>query len=510
MMSPANDTPELTAYAMGELDAHQAGDIHSLLADCPAALSELEQIEAMTDALRQSAPIPQDRLLPEQRHAVLRPTHLPRRITPLLPRPLPATKRPSMLWPVVANVLKAAAVVTVTSFAYLAGRHATVDLTETAHLPESGGATATAAEPTPVEATPPAAATARPAATRQESLVSALSPTTHDLGPVPPAVTIAVPAASVSQAPVAVTVAAAAAAKPAPKAAVAPDQAPEAAAAVAVVAAAPAPKAPTPVWLAGTTLPGRDRDFVSTLKQPVSAFDLRPSNIRPAPAKNAKGELFASPAPAPKAAAGDTARETPKARTPEVYIHAWKAEVASCPWNEGHRLMRVTVQLPADQPAALGASAYPLKVNFDPSTVREYRQLCERHQPAAELRSAGTHVVWYEFQPNGDGTQRDNARTVATVTLENGRFTTQPVGPFDSSKMSVQDRGQTWQSAREDFVFDSSVVGFGLLLRGTPNAPQLNHDLVLALAQKGKGADATGERARFIRLITDARKAAGL
>ena len=125
MTSPANDTSELTAYSLGELHPHQAHDIHRLLSECPAATSELEQIEAVTDALRQRAPIPQDRLLPEQRHAVLRPTNIPRRVQPMMPRQM-VQKRSSVWRPVVGGLLKAAAVITLTGAAYWVGRHGDV------------------------------------------------------------------------------------------------------------------------------------------------------------------------------------------------------------------------------------------------------------------------------------------------------------------------------------------------------------------------------------------------
>jgi hypothetical protein len=99
---------------------------------------------------------------------------------------------------------------------------------------------------------------------------------------------------------------------------------------------------------------------------------------------------------------------------------------------------------------------------------------------------------------------------VATVTLEKGRFTMPSVGPFDGSKLAVLDRGASWQAAREDFLFESAVVGFGMLLRGDHRSPALNHQVVLSLAEKAKGSDASGERARFIREVSHARQAAGL
>ena len=199
-------------------------------------------------------------------------------------------------------------------------------------------------------------------------------------------------------------------------------------------------------------------------------------------------------------------------RATSLYIHSWKAEVAACPWNTANRLLRIVIQLPADQSAVLVSdTSFPLQVNFDQANVKQYRMLCERHLAAAELRSAGTHVLWYEFQPNGSTElPRDSGRQIATVMLPNTHFTSQTVGPFDSSKLQIIDRGYSLQNAREDFVFESSVVGFGLLLRGAEHLGGLNHDLVLNLARQSQGADASGERARFIRLVQDAQHAAGL
>ena len=115
------DTPDLTAYALGELSPPQGREVHALLAALPAALSELEQVEAVTDALRQGAPIPQQRLSPAQRHAVLHPTNLPRHVG--LRMPVPAKRRPATHFAVLAPMAKVAAVVAVTGMAFYLGRH---------------------------------------------------------------------------------------------------------------------------------------------------------------------------------------------------------------------------------------------------------------------------------------------------------------------------------------------------------------------------------------------------
>ena len=76
----------------------------------------------------------------------------------------------------------------------------------------------------------------------------------------------------------------------------------------------------------------------------------------------------------------------------DVYIHSWKAEIASCPWNKSTRLLRITMQLPADQPAATTPNAYPLQVSFDRRQVREFRRLSERHTDAADNRAVRRRV----------------------------------------------------------------------------------------------------------------------
>lgn len=476
MTSPANDTSELTAYALGELQAHQATDIHRLFTDCPAATSELEQIEAVTDALRQFAPIPQERLNPEQRHAVLRPVLMPRRIAPMQPRQ--PVRRPSSFWPVMGGLVKAAAVITVTGFAYWMGHHADLGSQTISVAKVEKDSTPAPTKIEPAKQTEMVSAPApKPAA---PLLAKATSPTP---------IVAEVKPSPVEKTPVVVIAAEAPKPAPAPKA-------------VVVVST---PKA-APVVPVAVTRPNAELAFIPTGKQEVDQFAIRPADIRPAPVKVNPKELMASPAPlqAPKPAADAKPRIAS-----ELYIHAWRSEVASCPWNPATRLLRVTIQLPPNQPAAESVSTFPLQVAFDRRHVREFRRLCERHTAAPDMTTSGTQTVWYEFQPISDEAIR-TGRPVATVTLEKGRFTMPSVGPFDGSKLAVLDRGASWQAAREDFLFESAVVGFGMLLRGDHRSPALNHQVILTLAEKARGSDASGERARFIRDVGHARQAAGL
>ncbi|WP_395747617.1 YfbK domain-containing protein [Prosthecobacter sp.] len=497
-MNP-QDNPHFTAYALGELSAEEARDMHELLATTPAAAHELEQIEAVTDALRHGAPIPLSRLTHEQRHAVLHPSNLPRRIQPMLPRK-PSQRSHQTFWPVMGTLVKAAAVIALSGAAFLAGWSfgpAVQSAAQMAATPPKAEPLPEAVKPQPVvekaapaplvavkpaKAEPKASETPKPVA---EKMVGEVKPVSAP-APLPAAVPAATPVPAAKEKEE-VMVASAAPVKEKEKETPA-------------VAGGAAPNL-------GFSLPTGHGTFVSTTKQAADQFSLHPGQVKPLPQKGkGQGQMFASPQTVPVKPEPKTERHA------DLYIHSWKAEVAACPWNTANRLLRIVIQLPADQAAVLATGAsFPMQIAFDQANVKQYRMLCERHLAAPELRSAGTHVLWYEFQPNGSGEiPRDSSRQIATVTLANTHFTSQAVGPFDSSKLQVIDRGYSLQNAREDFVFETSVVGFGLLLRGADHLGVLNHDLVLNLAKQSKGADPHGERARFIHLVQDARQAAGL
>jgi hypothetical protein len=458
-MNP-QDNPHFTAYALGELDAAQAREIHATLREHSAAAHELEQIEAVTDALRHGAPIPNARLTPDQRHAVLHPSHLPRFVQPMMPRSAPV-KKPAVVWKTFGRVLKAAAVIALTGAAFLLGwqLHQPVENT------------------TVVTTVPPAPELVKPQTKPVEVVEAPKAP-----APKPEVIVVKAPEAAPKVEKPAVVVAEAP--KPAP---------------VVVSKVVEAPKPAPQVLSLGFSMPRSLPAFASTSKEPGSRYTLNPALIRPAPVKNA-GEAFASPAK------GKVEEKPVKAS--ELLIHSWQAEVATCPWNASHRLLRLVIQLPANQTAVTSTSeaAFPMQVSFDPLAVKQFRLLGERHIAAPQLDQAGTHVVWYEFEPNGKSSPA--TRQIATLTVPNTRFTQKAVGPFDDSKLQVLDRGFTLDNARDDFLFESAVVGFGMLMRGTQQIGSLDHELVLTLANRAKAE--SPERTRFIKLVQDVQKAAGL
>jgi hypothetical protein len=88
--------------------------------------------------------------------------------------------------------------------------------------------------------------------------------------------------------------------------------------------------------------------------------------------------------------------------------------------------------------------------------------------------------------------------------------TSAAMSPFDGSSLQIIDRAASWSAAREDFLFESALVGFGMLLKGAPDLGQLNHDLVHRLAERSLGDDRSGERARFLKVLRQAQQSAGL
>ncbi len=501
MTSPANDTSELTAYAVGELQAHQAVDIHRLLSECPAALTELEQIEAVTDALRQHAPIPQERLDPEQRHAVLRPVNLPRRMAAMPPRQ-PSVRRPQRsIWPVVGQVLRMAALIAVAGFAYWFGRH-----TEIASLAK--------ANLTPI-VTPTDLLPQEPTASEPNEAIHTDAPREEILST--PPLLKSTQMASVAEALPASIKIASDMSIPVRDVSATDVVSEKSQSADALVAARPQasvmslsqPNPPASKSTANSVLLRLSSElaFTSAMKREVDEVAIRPADILPLRVKTDANQAFASPmAPGAKVAPENTARRSPS----EIYIHAWRSEVASCPWNPSTRLLRISIQMPPSQAAADPGGVYPLLVSFDRRLVREFRRLGIRQVPASEMNTAGTQTLWYEFMPVGDEAIRTN-RAFATVSLEKGRFTVPSPGPFgDGAKLAVLDRGLTWTAARDDFLYEAALLGMGTLFRGDARSPGLNVQTILSVAEKSRTNDPTGERSRLVRQLQELKKTAGL
>ncbi|MCB1210735.1 MAG: DUF3520 domain-containing protein [Verrucomicrobiales bacterium] len=475
MNTPNPDHQDLTTFVLGELPPESGTQMDEQIHQTPEWQNAAAEISAVAEALRHGAPMHDYRLTAAQRQQVLQPTHLPRRVTPLQPRPI-VQRRPSPWAQAGASLIRIAALVTLATGAFFLGRqfapnHLMVPVTKI--TPQ--GST----EPTPVGPTP--------APVQIAAVTPAPAPKLVAKKPQPQMAVAAAPSPPATQPPAKV---------------IAASETPE------KNVAKPA-KLTADLAKLGFTSPAPASALINASRTAVDQVMIRPADIKPSPQKP-KGAVFASPMqqnqPTTKA---DTSRQ----RNPELFIHSWSTDVYACPWNAERRLLRVVVQMPADQPAVrVDEATYPLSVSFDANNVRSFRLLCERQLPSADLRSSGTHTLWYEFVPNGAAPSgaRTSGKLIATVTIPSLHFTTQTVGPFDDSHLQAFDKGEAWSKAREDFIFESSVVGLGLLLRGTPDLGNLNHELVMTLAQQGKGKDVQGDRARFIHFVKEAQRVSGL
>lgn len=166
---------------------------------------------------------------------------------------------------------------------------------------------------------------------------------------------------------------------------------------------------------------------------------------------------------------------------------AARVEVAACPWNPGHRLARIGLKTKPVTDLAI-------QVEFNPAHVTAYRLIGYDQPTTSSGRPAvdeHTVVALYEIIPAPAGI--GDLFTLTLRTTDPGQLLT----------IFANNTGNAEPSA--DFQFTAAVAAFGMLLRDKTS----NYDLVLQLAQAGKGNDPGGQRAEFIELVKKARQLAG-
>jgi hypothetical protein len=273
-------------------------------------------------------------------------------------------------------------------------------------------------------------------------------------------------------------------------------------------AAATAPVTPR----ATVTQPGSGslKSFTVASAQAESMIHLQPKLLRvaakPVPREFA-GQVLAAPIQEkPKTAVKNPVFRKP-APQPPLEIHSWKAEIASCPWDTSRRLMRFVAQIPVDQDGIeTNARDYQISVKFDPAQVQAWRLVMEKHMPPTNGGQLATRFAWYEIVP-----ARNFAPKTDKPTALGSLDIIQPRGAsHDGPPLKLLDRGLEWNETREDFIFETAMVGFNLLLQGRENIGSLDHKLVLKLASQSSDDDPKGERGKFITAVKQAQRAAGL
>jgi len=228
-------------------------------------------------------------------------------------------------------------------------------------------------------------------------------------------------------------------------------------------------------------------------------------------------------------------------------------DFSDAPWQPRHRIARVAVKAreakgghTASVPETV-AKDVKLEVEFEPAQVAAYRLIGfdgrtlvgesrnKARMDAAEIGAGHSVTALYEIvpagleSPAGKPDKQDlkyalapESRTTAVAAAPAAKPAT--AEPATKQILTVRlrykepdgDRSQLFEVTAtdalknlsgndRDFQFAVSVAGFGMLLRGSPNAGDLTWDDVRRLALAGRGDDKQGPRAELIELIEKAR-----
>lgn len=179
-----------------------------------------------------------------------------------------------------------------------------------------------------------------------------------------------------------------------------------------------------------------------------------------------------------------------------------------------------------------------IQVDFNPRKVGSYRLIGYANRKmkaedfrndekdAGEIGAGHTITALYEITPPGSGNQNDvksKYRKPDNEKIENKysnlidsdelltvflRYKNPEDKIEDSANefvVPLTDSGKGWEESSDDFRFASSVAGFGMLLRNSKYAGDINCKLILELASEGIGKDKNGLRKEFIELVNKAK-----
>ena len=235
---------------------------------------------------------------------------------------------------------------------------------------------------------------------------------------------------------------------------------------------------------------------------------------------------------------------------------AVKVEVAGCPWNGEHRLVRIALTAREEGAASVGPTTQPLggrvdggrrpavardvrvQVEFNPAVAGAYRLIGYQSRQllpgsieeddvnvtgrASALAAGQTATALYEVVPAGKEAGLKTAPP--TDALKYLRPATSPSAgdemltvkvrykrPGDSAgrtdEVSLRDGGAAFAAASDDFRFSSAIATFALAVCESEHKGAATLDLAAAVAGESKGPDVDGRRAAFVEL---ANKAKGL
>ena len=202
-------------------------------------------------------------------------------------------------------------------------------------------------------------------------------------------------------------------------------------------------------------------------------------------------------------------------------------DVASCPWEQSHRLVRIGLKgrnVPSDvHGGKVIAKDANIDVEFNPARVGSYRligydrhsprsaKLNERNAGADEISAGYTVTALYELVPVTQQNVGLHAQSLS-VTSQAGetllsaklRFKKPSNNEVGSIESMVPDEGVDFAAAHDDLKFAAAVAEFAMILCDSGYKGNGTLVAVLKWAQEGKGRDANGYRAGFIELVRKA------
>ncbi len=183
-------------------------------------------------------------------------------------------------------------------------------------------------------------------------------------------------------------------------------------------------------------------------------------------------------------------------------------DAASCPWADGHQLVRVGVRF--QDPATDRAIDQLMRrciveVQFNPQRVEAYRLIgydadtsgdaAPDHSGSADVPPRHTVIGLYEIIPaaNAQPASGGAGGNVLTAALKFGGDASAVVAEqsFDASAVPFAD-------ASDDFRFAAAVAEFGMILRDSAYKGNADVAAVLQWAEGAKAADAQRERTAFV------------
>jgi Uncharacterized protein YfbK, C-terminal/von Willebrand factor len=187
----------------------------------------------------------------------------------------------------------------------------------------------------------------------------------------------------------------------------------------------------------------------------------------------------------------------------EARAFAIHVEVARCPWEPSHRLVRIGVK------GRERVANVMTEIQFNPQRVASYRLIGyeKSGEPVEDVHPDGIEnksnsvTNLYEIVP------ADNGGSTATGQILSVKLRFKDPNERDESiEYGVVDDGAEFAHVSEDFKFAAAVAEFGMILRHSDYKGNATFDAVLAWAEAGRGTNANGERAAFVELVRKAQK----